>query len=76
MPHTAWQRAVYQYSGIPIDRQGELRLDEFYTLRRDAFIFSLSQTENGREYLEECFIAEQTEPDRERLRKHFDVREV
>ena len=41
-------------------------------LLRDAFIYKQSQTKEGREYLEECWILEQTEPDREALRDHFE----
>ena len=40
-------------------------------LQRDAFIFNLQQTESGREYLEECWLLEQTEPDRKALRGKF-----
>jgi len=29
----------------------------------------LNQTEEGREYLERCWIMEQTKPDREKIRK-------
>nr|DAL49724.1 MAG TPA_asm: hypothetical protein [Caudoviricetes sp.] len=40
-------------------------------LMRDAFIFKQSQTPAGREYLENCWRIEQTEPDRKALRRRF-----
>lgn len=75
-PETLYQSIVYKYSGIPIDRQKELRVHEYLQLRRDAYINTMNKTESGREYLEECYIAEQTQPDRGALRKDFDVKEV
>ena len=41
----------------------------YLTLRRDAFIAWLSQTERGNEYLDNAWRMEQTEPDRKALRK-------
>lgn len=38
-------------------------------LFRDAFINRMRQTEEGREYLENCWLITQTEPDRAKLRK-------
>jgi hypothetical protein len=43
----------------------------FLTLRRDAFISWLSESEGGREYLDNAWRMEQTEPDRAALRKKF-----
>ena len=37
--------------------------------RRDAFIHKWSQTEKGREYLDNAWRMEQTKPDRAALRK-------
>ena len=39
--------------------------------RRDAFIWRLSQTEKGEEYLNNAWMLEQTKPDRDALRKKF-----
>jgi hypothetical protein len=41
----------------------------YLTWRRDAFIYRWSQTEKGREYLDNAWRMEQTKPDREALRK-------
>jgi hypothetical protein len=38
-------------------------------LVRDAFIDRMSQTEDGRDYLEQCWILKQTEPDTAKLKK-------
>lgn len=47
----------------------ELDYIDYLTYRRDAFIYKQSQTEHGREYLENAFRLEQTKPDRQKLRK-------
>ena len=49
----------------------QLPIDVYLGLRRDAFIYKLNKTEKGREYLENCWIMEQTSPDREKLRQRF-----
>ena len=47
----------------------ELDCITFKMLVRDAFIDRLSQTEEGRDYLEQCWILDQTEPDTVGLKK-------
>lgn len=47
----------------------ELDYIDYLIYRRDAFIYKQSQTEHGREYLENAFRLEQTKPDRSKLRK-------
>lgn len=44
---------------------------EYLALRRDAYIYMLSRTEAGQEYLDNAWRMEQTEPDRAALRKQF-----
>lgn len=41
----------------------------YLTWRRDAFIHKWSQSEKGKEYLNNAWRMEQTEPDRAALRK-------
>lgn len=41
----------------------------YLTWRRDAFIYRWTQTEKGREYLDNAWRFEQTKPDRASLRK-------
>ncbi|MGN0162671.1 MAG: hypothetical protein ACI4EA_03675 [Candidatus Ornithomonoglobus sp.] len=50
---------------------GALEFTEYYSYRRDAFISRLNQTEKGREYLDNAYRLEQTEPERGRLREQF-----
>jgi hypothetical protein len=50
---------------------GQLNYLEFLTYRRDAFIHKLNQTDAGKEYLDNAWRMEQTEPDRQALRKKF-----
>ena len=45
-----------------------MRLDDFLYARREAFIFKMSQTEKGLEYLKNASMFEQTEPDRDGLK--------
>ena len=44
---------------------------DYLALRRDAFIYFMSQSEEGEKYLDNAWRMEQTKPDRERLRKEF-----
>ena len=49
----------------------ELDFVEYLLYLRDGFIYRLTQTEKGNEYLDKCWILEQTKPDRTALRKTF-----
>lgn len=40
-------------------------------LVRDAFVYKMKQSQEGREYLEECWLLKQTTPDRHKLRQKF-----
>lgn len=42
---------------------------EYLLLRRDAFIYRISKTKEGIEYLKNAYLNEQTEPDRAGLRR-------
>lgn len=44
---------------------------DYLQYRRDAFIYRMSQTEKGQEYLDNAYRLEQIKPDREELRKNF-----
>lgn len=44
---------------------------EYLTYRRDAFIYTMNQTEKGQEYLDNAWRMEQTKPDRAALRRKF-----
>ena len=49
----------------------ELNYIDYLIYRRDAFIWKMSQTEEGKKYLDNAYRLEQTEPDRGSLREHF-----
>lgn len=76
MPVTLEASMIKEYSGINFSAQKELDMVEYMLYIRDAYISKLNQTESGRDYLEQCWISEQTEPDRDALRAEFDIREV
>lgn len=44
---------------------------EYWQYYRDGYVHRLNQTGPGREYLEQCWVMEQTQPDRETLRAKF-----
>jgi len=43
-------------------------------LLRDAIIYRYEQTEEGREYLEKCWILSQTKPDYKKLKEKANVK--
>jgi hypothetical protein len=49
----------------------DLELVRYLTYQRDAFIHKLNQTDAGREYLDNAWRCEQTEPDRPALRAKY-----
>ena len=57
------------YTGLNFHEVGELDYLTFLVLRRDAYVEYLSRTERGQESLDNAWRMEQTEPDREALRK-------
>lgn len=65
------EKLVYDYSGVPIDKQDELNIFTFWGYLRDAVIYLYNQTEKGREYLQDCWCSEQTKADRKKLRQVF-----
>lgn len=59
------------YTGLDFQQIQRLNYIEFLQYRRDAFINYLNGSEEGREYLRNAWRMEQTEPDREALRRKF-----
>lgn len=49
----------------------ELDYIDYLVYRRDAFIYGLKRTSEGREYLENAWRLEQTSPDKKSLREQF-----
>lgn len=62
---------IQEYTGLNFIEIGELGVFIYKLYLHDAYIYKLSQTEKGREYLENAWILEQTQPDRKKLREHF-----
>lgn len=62
---------VVEYTGLNIREIGEMEMDEYLYYFRDAFIHSMNQTKEGREYLENAFYFKQEKPDRARLQEKF-----
>lgn len=60
---------VSDYTGLTMPQVEQCDYDTYLALRRDAYIYRLEQTEAGREYLDNAWRMEQTEPDRKALRK-------
>lgn len=70
-----WVRLVAEYTGLNFLEVRKLNYIVFLTWRRDAFIYRLSQTEAGQNYLDNAWRMEQTEPDRGALRKKLSKKE-
>lgn len=67
--NTIEEKIVCEYTGYNFDRIEELDVFEYWLLLRDAVVYNYMQTEEGREYLENCWRIEQTNPDRQTIRK-------
>lgn len=65
---------VAQYTGLNILQVEELDYLDFCRYRRDSFIYQMSQSEKGEEYLNNAWRLEQTTPDRKQLREKFGER--
>lgn len=68
---TTWEHLVAEYTGLNILQVEELDYIDYLIYRRDAFIYRMSQTEEGEKYLNNAWRLEQTKPDRETLRNKF-----
>lgn len=62
---------VARYTGLNIFEVEELDYLDYLRYRRDAFIYQMSQSEEGREYLNNAWRLEQTKPDKKSLREKF-----
>lgn len=66
--NTTWgKRLVAEYSGLNFHEVGQLDYGTYLLWLRDAYISGLEKTEDGRQYLDDCWRMEQTKPDRARL---------
>lgn len=67
--NTIEEKIVSDYTGYNFDTIEELEVFEYWLLLRDSIVHKYLQTQEGREYLENCWILEQTQPDRQSLRE-------
>lgn len=63
------ERIVSEYTGLNFLQLEEVSYLRYLQWRRDAYIYRLNQTEEGREYLDNAWRMEQSKPDRIALRK-------
>lgn len=66
-----YEHMVSRYTGLNMIEVENLDVVEYLAYRRDAFIYKMSQTEKGREYLSNAYRLAQTTPDRKSLRDQF-----
>ena len=71
MTDTDGLHLVAMYTGMSFSELMLLDCFTFKMLIRDSYISKLRQSEEGREYLENCWLMKQTEPDRNTLRREF-----
>lgn len=62
-------RAVVEYTGLSLNEALDLPCDLYLLCYKNWVVDRLNQTEQGREYLEECRIARQTTPDWDAVHK-------
>ncbi|MCR3760317.1 hypothetical protein KYB31_15160 [Clostridium felsineum] len=68
---TLEEKTVSNYTGYNFAQLDELNVFEYWLLLRDAVIYNCSQSKEGKKYLDKCWLMEQTEPDRNTLKKYF-----
>ena len=69
---TGNDKVVADYAGISIFQVQDLDVFTYWQFLCDAVVYNCQQTEEGRDYLEKCWVAQQTEPDRKMLRQYFE----
>ena len=68
--NTTWgRRLVAEYAGLNFHQVGQLDYGTYLLWLRDAYISVLNSSEDGRQYLDDCWRMEQTKPDRAKLRQ-------
>ena len=70
-----WQHLVAEYTGLTLLEVRELDYLQYLIWRRDAYIYKLSRTEEGQEYLNNAWRMEQTKPERSKLRAKYGRKE-
>lgn len=62
---------VVDYTRLNIFQIEHLNIVEYWQYLRDSYIHQLNQTQDGRDYLQKCWIMTQVKPDRKALREKF-----
>lgn len=73
---TWYKHLVAGYTGLNFQQIQALPYIEYLQYRRDAFLHHMNSFEEGREYLNNAWRMEQTEPDRAALRRKFGRKEA
>ena len=73
--NTVEEKTVCDYTGFNFSDLEEMCVFEYWLLLRDAVIYGHMQTEEGREYLNNCWRMTQTSPDRAAIRKKMGRKE-
>ena len=68
---TSDTKLVADYTGLSFGEVSELDIFTYFGYLHDAVVWNCSRTEAGREYLENAYYYQQTEPDRDSLRAAF-----
>lgn len=63
------EKLIIDYTGLSLIEIYDLDVDIYMFLRREAYIYNLRESEQGREYLKNCYRIQQTKPDREKVRE-------
>jgi len=67
--NTLEEKIVCKYTGFNFNNLEKLDVFQFWLYLRDAVIYNYMQTKEGIDYLDNCWRINQTEPDREGLRR-------
>lgn len=67
--YTGEIKSISEYTGLDFNKVMDLPYPLFLLYRRDAWIFSLNQTEKGVEFLKTIWRLQQTEPDMDAINK-------
>jgi hypothetical protein len=67
---------VSEYTGLNFFEVSQLDYLQYLVWRRDAYIYMLTRTEAGQEYLDNAWRMEQTEPNRSALRRKYGKKET
>lgn len=73
---TVYTQLVADYARLSLPEVLQMDVLDYLQLRRDAVIALLSKSEQGIAYLNDAWMREQTEPDRETLRRDFGIRRL